>query len=144
MQAPGDVFETIVQGYTGLVARAGEKGIEILMENHWGPSVVPANVVRIIEAVEGLGLLFDSHNWAPGMQEEGWKTCAKYARSTHFKTFSFDEDGNEPTVDIPAVVRLLAAEGYDGCWGVESCPENGDEYGAVEKTIALIRRGLGE
>jgi len=141
---PDDVFETLVRGYTDLVARAGEKGIEVLMENHWGPSIVPANVARIIEAVEGLGLLFDSNNWASGMQEEGWKTCAQYARSTHFKTFNFDEDGNEPTVDIPAVVRVLVAAGYDGCWGVESCPEDGDEYGAVDKTIALIRRGLGE
>jgi len=139
---PDDVFEIVVAGYRDLVARAGDKGIEVLMENHWGPSVVPENVVKILEAVDGLGLLFDTHNWAPGMQEKGWETCAPYARSTHFKTFRFDDDGNEVTVDVPKVIAILRDAGYTGCWGVESVPEDGDEYGAVRKTIALIRKTL--
>lgn len=143
-ELPPSVFEIIVAGYQDLIARASEKGIEVLMENHWGPSVIPENAVKIIEAVEGLGLLFDSHNWAPGRQELAWKMCAPYARSTHFKTFRFDEQGNEPSVDIPKAIRLLLEAGYKGCWGVESCPEDGDEYGAVRKTIALIKRTLAE
>lgn len=142
-ELPDDVFKIIVAGYEDLVTRAQRRGIEVLMENHWGPSVIPANVVKIIEAVDGLGLLFDSHNWAPGHQLEGWETCAQYACSTHFKTFAFDEDGNEKTVDIPRCVHLLLDAGYDGCWGVESVPEDGDEYGAVRKTIALLRRYVG-
>ena len=141
-ELPDDVFEIVVAGYRDLVARAGDKGIEVLMENHWGPSVVPENVVKILEAVDGLGLLFDSHNWAPGMQEKGWEMCAQYARSTHFKTFQFDDDGNEVTVDVPKVIGILRNAGYAGCWGVESVPEDGDEYGAVRKTIALIRKTL--
>lgn len=141
-ELPDDVFEIIVEGYEDLVARAGRRKIEVLMENHWGPSVVPENVVKILEAVDGLGLLFDTHNWAPGVQEKAWEMCAKYARSTHFKTFNFDEDGNEPSVDLLKAIRTLLAAGYDGCWGVESCPEDGDERGAAAKTIALIKRGL--
>lgn len=139
---PDDVFAIIVAGYRDLIARAAAKGIEILMENHWGPSVIPENVVRILDAVEGLGLLLDSNNWAPGMTERGWELCAKYARSTHFKTFSFDDQGNEPSVDLPRAVRLLVEAGYDGCWGIESCPTDGDEYGAVRKTAALLKRAL--
>ena len=141
-ELPDDVFEIVVAGYRDLVARADDKGIEVLMENHWGPSVVPENVVKILEAVDGLGLLFDSHNWAPGMQEKGWERCAPYARSTHFKTFQFDDEGNEVTVDVPKVIGILLDAGYAGCWGVESVPEDGDEYGAVRKTIALIRKTL--
>ncbi len=136
------MFGIIVDGYNDLVSRARERGIEVLIENHWGPSVVPENVVRILNAIDGLGLLLDSHNWAPGMQQNGWRLCAPYARSTHFKTFRFDDSGNDVTVDVPLVVRILRDSGYDGCWGVESVPEDGDEYGAVEKTIALIRRGV--
>ncbi|HNR30327.1 MAG TPA: TIM barrel protein [Candidatus Hydrogenedentes bacterium] len=139
---PDDVFAIIVAGYRDLIARAAAKGIEILMENHWGPSVIPENVVRVLDAVEGLGLLLDSNNWAPGMTERGWELCAKYARSTHFKTFSFDDQGNEPSVDLPRAVRLLVEAGYDGCWGIESCPTDGDEYGAVRKTAALLKRAL--
>jgi hypothetical protein len=141
-EMPDAVFGILVREYRDLVARGRRKGIEILMENHWGPSVVPENVARILDAVEGLGLLFDTHNWEPDLREEGWQRCAKYARSTHVKTFSFDENGNEPSVAVPRAIRLLAEAGYDGCWGVESCPTDGDEYGAARKTIALIRRSL--
>ena len=141
---PEEVFDTIVAGYADLVERACVRGVEVIMENHWGASCVPENVVRILEAVEGLGLLFDTGNWAEGTAERGWTLCAKYARSTHFKTFVFDEDGNETTADIPRAVGIVAATGYDGCWGVESCPTDGDEYGAARKTIALIKRALGE
>ncbi len=141
-ELPNDVLEIVVEGYEDLIVRAQAKGIELLMENHWGPSVVPENVVRILEAVPGLGLLFDSHNWVPELKEKGWELCAKYARSTHFKTFHFDAQGNDPSVNLEKAVRLLVESGYTGCWGVESCPEDGDEYGAAAKTAALLRRHL--
>ncbi len=141
-EMPGEVFEIIVAGYRDLVDRAAKKGIEILMENHWGPSLIPENVVKILEAVEGLGLLFDTNNWGPGLREHGWELCARYARSTHVKTFGFDAQGNDPSVDLDRAIRLVVEAGYTGCWGIESCPEDGDEYGAVEKTAALIKRNL--
>lgn len=141
-EMPCDVFDTLVEGYNDLVARGREKGIEILIENHWGPSPIPENVVRILDAVDGLGLLFDTNNWAEGMQQKGWEMCAKYAKATHVKTFEFDEQGNEPTVDIPKVLHMLVEAGYQGAWGVESCPKDGDEYEGVRKTFALIRRVL--
>ena len=143
-EVPDDVFQIIVEGYQDLVARGREKGLEILMENHWGSSRIPENVVRIMEAVEGLGLLLDTGNWPAGMQEKGWRMCAKYARATHIKTFGFDAEGNELSADIPKAMNILMDAGYDGCWGIESCPKDGDEYEGARKTIALIRRVLSQ
>ena len=141
---PDDVFRIIVEGYHDLVARGQQQGVEILMENHWGPSKIPENVVKIMDAVEGLGLLFDTGNWAPGKHEQGWRTCAHYARATHVKTFSFDDQGYESTVDIPKAMRIVLDAGYEGPWGIESCPLQDDEYTGVKKTIALMKRVLGE
>ena len=141
-EMPDDVFAIIVDGYNDLVGHAGSKGIEVLIENHWGPSPIPENLVKILDAVDGLGLLFDTNNWAPGMQQKGWEMCAKYAKATHIKTFVFDENGNEPTVDIPTAMHLLLDAGYNGPWGIESCPEDGDEYAGARKTIDLIHRVL--
>ena len=141
-EMPIRVFRIIVEGYRDLVAWGQERGVEIVMENHWGPSRVPENAVKILEAVDGLGLLFDTNNWAPGMQEKGWRMCARYARGTHIKTFSFDTEGYEPSVNIPKAMRILVDAGYGGYWGIESCPRNGDEYAGVRKTIALIRQVL--
>jgi sugar phosphate isomerase/epimerase len=139
---PDDAFKIIVEGYQDLVARGREKGVEILIENHWGPARHPENVVKILEAVDGLGLLFDTNNWAPGAQERAWPMCAKYAKATHIKTFEFDAAGNDPTVDLEKAIHLLVESGYEGCWGIESVPRNGNEYEGAKKTIELIQRVL--
>lgn len=138
-----DVLEIIVAGYNDLIPRAKEKGIEVVIENHWGASRIPENVVRIMEAVPELGLLFDTGNWPEGMRETGWALCARYARATHIKTFAFDSEGNETTMDIPRAMRYLQEAGYQGSWGIESCPRQGDEIEAAKKSVALVRRVLG-
>lgn len=141
-EMPDDVFEIIVDGYNDLIARARDKGIEVLIENHWGPSPIPDNVVKLLMNIDGLGLLFDTNNWAKGRQREGWEKCAEFARATHIKTFVWDEDGCEPSVDIPKAIMMLVDTGYTGCWGIESCPREVDEYEGVKNTIALIQRTL--
>jgi sugar phosphate isomerase/epimerase len=140
---PEDVLELIVTGYNDLIPRAGEKGIEVVIENHWGASRIPENVVRILEAIPGLGLLFDTGNWPDEMRETGWTRCARYARATHLKMYAFDAEGNETTVDIPRAMRILQETGYQGSWGIESVPRQGDEIEAAKKSIALVRRVLG-
>jgi sugar phosphate isomerase/epimerase len=142
-EMPDEMFQTIVAGYRELIQEVHGAGLELLMENHWGANNVPANVVKVLEAVPGLGLLFDTNNWIAGAQEEGWATCAKYAKSVHVKAFQFDAQGNEPTVDLAKVVKLLVNEGYQGVWGIETVPTDGDELGAVQKTKALLERILG-
>ena len=142
-EMPEEVFDIIVTGYKDLIPRAGEKGIEVVIENHWGASRSPENVVRILDAVPGLGLLFDSGNWPEGMRETGWTQCARYARATHLKTYAFDAEGNETTVDIPRVMHILQEADYQGSWGIESVPRQGDEVEAAKKSIALVRRVLG-
>ena len=142
-EMPEDMFEIIVTGYNDLIQRTVEKGIELVMENHWGASRIPENVARILEAVPGLGLLFDTGNWPEEMRETGWALGARYARATHLKTFAFDAEGNETTVDIPRAMRMLQEAGYQGSWGIESVPRQGDEIEAAKKSVALVRRVLG-
>ena len=139
-EMPADVFAIIKEGYQDLIARAKPHGVEILIENHWGPSIIPENVAKLIENIPGLGLLFDTHNWKPALRAEGRRTCARYARATHVKSFAFDEHGNETTEDVPTAIGHLLAANYAGPWGIESCPTDGDEYAGAKSTIALIRR----
>jgi len=139
---PDEVLDIIVTGYHDLIPRAREKGSEIVIENHWGASRIPENVVRILEAVPELGLLFDTGNWPEDRRETGWTQCARYARATHIKTYAFDAEGNETTVDVPRVMHILQEAGYQGSWGIESVPRQGDEVEAAKKSIALIRRVL--
>ena len=138
-----EMLAIIVEGYNELIPRARAKGLEVIVENHWGPTKYPENVVAVLGAVKGLGLLFDTNNWAPGQAERGWELCAKYASLTHIKTFAFDEKGNDPSVNLSKAFRLLKESGYSGAWGIESVPDDGDERGAAKQTLALIKRELG-
>ncbi len=142
-ETPADeVFDIIIAGYRDLVAYGSERGVEVLIENHWGCSNQPANLVRILEAVEGLGMLFDTNNWPKNKQAEGWRTCAKYARATHVKALYWADDGEELTQHIGHAIRLLRRAGYDGIWGIESMPldEGVDEFDGVRRSIELIRK----
>ncbi len=140
--AAEEIFDIVVDGYKDIVARAQKQGLEVVIENHWGPFQHPDNLYKLLEAVPGLGLLFDSYNWPPGTQERAWNEYAKYARITHFKTFSFDENGNDPEQDIAKVIGILQKAGYNGCWGIESTPKDGNEVEAATKTLALLKRIL--
>jgi sugar phosphate isomerase/epimerase len=135
-------WEALIAGYQDLVATARPLGIQLLVENHWGSSVLPANVVRMLESVPGLGLLFDTHNWKGGYQAEGWETCARYAKVVHVKSFAFDADGEETSINLPRVIRrIIEGAGRDVTWCVESVPiRSEDEVVNVAKTIDLIRR----
>jgi sugar phosphate isomerase/epimerase len=141
---PDEVFALIVAGYQDLLGRAGRLGLEVVMENHWGASRIPANVVQILEAVPDLGLLFDTGNWPPGQHEAAWAQCARFATATHIKTRAFDGDGNETTWNIPLAVSYLRAAGYDGSWGIESVPAEGDEFEAARRSLELVRRLAGD
>ena len=137
-----EIFAIVVDGYREIVDLARPLGIEIVVENHWGPTNHPDAIRQLLDAVPGLGLLFDSSNWPPGTHEQGWRDCVRYARLTHFKTFSFDAEGNEPEWDLPRLIGLLQRAGYSGAWGVESTPYDGDEIGAARRSIELLRRVL--
>lgn len=140
---PAEAFDIIVDGYNEFIPTASSRGLTVVMENHWGPTIHPQNVVRLIKAIEGLGLLFDTGNWAEGEAERGWELCAPYASLTHFKTRSFDATGEDPAAGLPRAIRLLRDSDYSGTWGIESTPDDGDEVGAARKTLAIVKRELG-
>ncbi len=140
-EMPDDVFAVIQEGYRDLIERAKPMAIEILFENHWGPTVMPDNCIRLCNEIEGLGMLLDTHNWKEGMRDEGRRRCAPLAKATHVKTLAWEGDA-EVGENAAEAVRILVDAGYQGAWGIESVPADGDEYAAVRKTIDLIRHTI--
>jgi len=137
------VFGVIRDGYNALIDYSRNVGVDIYVENHWGACRVPENINRFLTEITGLKYLFDTNNWPKGRQHDGWNSCAKYAQATHVKTFAFDEKGNESSVDLRVPIRLLIENGFDGVWGVESCPRDGREIEAARMTIQLIKQTIG-
>ncbi len=140
---PADVFGKIVSGYRDIIDLARPRGIEIVVENHWGPTLLPDNVIRLLKGIEGLGYLFDTFNWRPDKKADGRRRCARYATACHIKPLEWDANGNEVGEDIAGAIDLLQLAGYSGAWGIESTPKDGDEYGAAKKSIALLKKLVG-
>lgn len=135
-----EVFAVVAEGYRDLISRGRTKGIDIYIENHWGSSNVPENIVRYLDEIEGLKYLFDTNNWAKGRQADGWEHCASRADATHVKTFQVEEDGEEQTVDLKRPIQCLLQAGYSGVWGIESMLRNCGEVEGARRTISFIRR----
>lgn len=139
-EMPPDALALIAAAYKEMIRYASERGVQVVIENHWGPSKFPDNVLRILDACPGLGYLFDTNNWAPGRQLEGWEKCACRATHTHIKTYAWNESGETEGLDLEPAFAALGRSGFSGAWGIESVPPNGDEVGGVRRTAELIRR----
>jgi sugar phosphate isomerase/epimerase len=140
-QLTDDVLEVIQAGYRDLIDRAAPRGIHVVVENHRGSQKHPDHLIRLLENVPGLGLLFDTNNWLPGLRDDARRRCAPYATAVHIKTQGWDAQGNEVgDADAAGAIELLKGIGYAGCWGIESVPADGDELAGARKTVDLIRR----
>jgi sugar phosphate isomerase/epimerase len=139
-----DVLEVLQAGYRELIDRAAPRGIHVVVENHRGSTTHPDHLIRLLDNVPGLGLLFDSGNWRAPFREDAWRRCAPYATATHIKTFGWDEAGNEVgDADAVSAIQVLKGSGYGGAWGIESVPRDGEEIDGARRTVDLIRRHAG-
>ncbi len=139
-ELPDDMFKIIVDGLQDTVNKGRELGVRVSIENHWGASNIPKNVVRVLDAVDGLTLLFDSRNWAKGMREEGWQVGVPRAKDVHIDLFRTQENPETLEEDLTRLIKMLVKSGYNGCWGIESLPADDDEYGAIRQSMAFIEK----
>jgi len=127
---------TVVDGLKKLSEYAATKGINVLCENHgWLSSDVP----KLMEAIQlvnmsNCGTLPDFGNWCVKRKEGAqWGECLevypdKYqgikmmltaAKAVSAKSYDFDENGNETTLDYPRILQLVKDSGYTNFIGVE-------------------------
>lgn len=139
-ELPDDMFKIITDGLQDIVNHGREAGVRVSIENHWGASNIPKNVVRVLDAVDGLTLLFDSRNWAKGTREEGWQVGVPRAKDVHIDIFKTQENPDTLEQDLTRLIKMLVKAGYNGCWGIESLPPDGDEYEGIRKSMAFIEK----
>ncbi len=139
-ELPDDMFAIIVDGLQDIVNHGRKLGVRVSIENHWGASNIPENVIRVLDAVNGLTLLFDSRNWAKGMREEGWQLGVPRAKDVHIDLFRTQENPQTLEGDLSRLIKMLVKAGYNGCWGIECIPPDDDEYGAIRKSMAFIEK----
>ncbi|WBL21010.1 sugar phosphate isomerase/epimerase [Zunongwangia sp. HRR-M8] len=125
-----------VKGLSELSEYAATKGINVLVENHGGLSSNAKLLTEVMEEVDlpNCGTLPDFGNfclrrkngemWGAECVEEyptyqGIEEMIPYAKAVSAKTYEFDENGKETTLDIGRILKIVKDAGYNGWIGVE-------------------------
>lgn len=139
------------ESLTALAEYAAEGNINILVENHGGLSSDGAWLAGVMKAVKpkNHGTLPDFGNFclekAPDRscmkdydRYQGMKELLPFAIGVSAKSYDFDAQGNETTIDYSRVLRMVKASGYRGFIGIEYEGNRLPEPEGITKTRELL------
>ena len=63
-----------------------------------------------------------------------------FAKGVSAKSYAFDAQGNETTIDYARMMRIVAAAGYRGYVGIEFEGRTIEEHEGIRLTKALLER----
>ena len=125
-----------------VIPLAAEHGIHMGIENHWGVSGDPQNIMRIVREIDSpfLGTCPDMGNFPRGIDPQaGLETLAPRAVILHAKSYGFRQDGEEKSIDYGKCFSIFHRSGFDGPITVEY-EGLGDDIEGCRLTRNLIRR----
>ena len=108
-------------------------------------------------AMENCGTLVDFGNFCvrrqngerwdgPCIQEydryQGIEELMPYAQGVSAKSYAFDAEGNETTMDFPKILNIVRDSGFSGFIGVEFEGPDADPFPGMEATKTLIETVL--
>jgi sugar phosphate isomerase/epimerase len=138
-------------GLQRLCEFAKDYGINVIVENHGGLSSngkwLPG-VMGMVDA-DNCGSLPDFGNFRITPEEMydhylGVEELMPFARGVSAKTYDFDENGNETTLDYPRIIQLVKDSGYTNFIGVEYEGERLPEKEGILATKNLLLKSAKE
>lgn len=137
-------------GLSRLSEYAKPMGLNVIVENHGGLSSHGRWLAGVMEMVDmdNCGTLPDFGNFFIRRGEDpqqydryrGVEELMPYAKAVSAKTYDFDADGNETTIDYERMMKIVLDHGYDGYVGIEYEGQKLDEYEGIKKSKALLER----
>ena len=158
-QEPEEWIPASVDGLTQLATYAKEKGINVIVENHGGPSSNAQLLTEVMKKVgmDNCGTLPDFGNFcikreagdyyeSKCLEEydkyKGVEELMPYAKAVSAKSYSFDAEGNETRVDYDKMMHIVLDAGYSGFVGVEYEGSELSEEEGILATKKLIEKVL--
>ena len=139
-----------IDSYRQIAAYARSQGLYATIENHWGVSENPDNVIKIVEAV-GPSLLTTSPDFGNFtdylVDYDALARLFKYAKHiTSCKIFNIDERGEQSfngkhPYDFARCMRIMNSSGFRGIVALEYQGEK-DPYPMLDKGLALTLQHL--
>ncbi len=120
------VASTVVRSLRELCRFSSDFKISILVENHGGYSSDAAWLAAVIEEVEmdNCGTLPDFGNFTINRNKSydryrGVKELMPYAKGVSAKSYAFDENGREVSIDYFRLLGIIKESGFRGYIGIE-------------------------
>lgn len=154
---PEQWVKVAIDGLSKLSDYAAPKEINIIVENHGYLSSDASLLTKVIQQVNkpNCGTLPDFGNFclereggerwgAPCIKEypkyKGVKEMMPFAKGVSAKSYDFDGDGNETTIDYKKMLEIIKSAGYQGYIGVEYEGERLSEIEGIIATRDLLNR----
>jgi L-ribulose-5-phosphate 3-epimerase len=123
------------------------KGINVIVENHGGLSSDGSWLSNVIKTVNmpNVGTLPDFGNFRISADKEydrykGMEELMPFAKGVSAKSYDFDADGNETTIDFPRMIQIVKKSGYRGYIDIEYEGSNYSEEEGIMLTKKLLEK----
>jgi len=132
---------------SALTEYGSKANINIICENHGGPSSDPDALIALIKAVNSprFGTLPDFGNFPKDKQGrytidvyEAIARMMPYAKGVSAKSHDFDKSGRESELDYARILKIVTDAGYNGYVGIEYEGSRLSEPDGIKATKALL------
>jgi sugar phosphate isomerase/epimerase len=151
---PHEQVRLCADGLARLSEEAASRDLDVVIENHGGLSSEGEWVAALMRAVDHprCGTLPDFGNFGtqgndvynrgrpPYDPYLGVEEMMPWAKALSAKSFAFDAEGNETTIDFDRMMRIALDAGYRGWVGIEWEGDALSEQAGVLATRDLLRR----
>jgi sugar phosphate isomerase/epimerase len=139
--------ELASDGLRRLSEFAADFGLNVIVENHGGLSSNGQWLAEVITAVEldNCGTLPDFGNFriGPGEEYDKYRGVAElmpFAKGVSAKSYGFDANGDETTIDFRRMLGIVLDAGYRGYVGVEWEGMTPGDVEGIRLTQSLLER----
>ena len=136
-----------IDGLRRLAEFGAQHGLNVIVENHGGLSSNGKWLTAVIDQVglPNCGTLPDFGNFNIAKDKAydrytGVREMMPFAKGVSAKSYAFDAQGNETTIDYARMMGIVKDAGYRGYVGIEFEGRNMEEIDGIRATKKLLER----
>jgi L-ribulose-5-phosphate 3-epimerase len=134
-----EAFDWCIRSIEACLPAAEKAGVMLALENHWGLTTRPENLLRIHDAIRSpwLGINLDTGNF-PGDPYAGLERLAPHAVIVQAKTYYGGGEWYTLDLDYARIAGILRKAGFQG-WVSLEMEGKEDPATAVPKSLEVLR-----
>jgi L-ribulose-5-phosphate 3-epimerase len=138
-----EAFDWCIRSIEACLPTAEKAGVMLALENHWGLTTRPENLLRILDGIHSpwLGVNLDTGNF-PGDPYAGLERLAPHAVIVQAKTYYGGGEWYTLDLDYARIAGILGKAGFLG-WVSLEMEGKEDPATAVPKSLQVLRSAFG-